>query len=540
MLPNLIMNSSQSNEGNQGAVEYATMSPPRPNFRRLTSRKHSKSPSTPQVEKTEASAPGTPTQEDRASASSSGIHRLPKVKLSALDRLKKIGSRKGKEKAVFSGFLPEDRGFAENHETSLRDTQAVPLTPQNAETSDSAAKDGDGETAEIDERDDPEVLSLAQRVQQLLSILTSSLPTQIQGLYSSSGPTSPSLTEVHQRSSTVDSASTTSGPAVSSDAEVEPNASSTPPPPTTGGLIQDKILVSLLSSTTVMNGSIARGKESVFALLDRLKRPLARSASTAEATDAKGKGKLKATDSDDAQEQASIEGSEDVMLYAPLEPRADSEVEIAESEILSMCGDAEEEEVMPPKPPEPTETVGDEKVKRDEKAEKKPIEKVIWVPSRTKISVQALWWGYRMFVHYSLLPNSLASNRPPRYLPPPVLMILNNKSIEAAKRAAIITTALKWLLDHLPLDVLPLQLRPAAALLRSLVPVIGYIGSFIGWSWSAVCSFDRGQGVVLSATWLLPIALIPGTWEENELPSGAQVISVNPAHPVSSVAGPSR
>ena len=126
------------------------------------------------------------------------------------------------------------------------------------------------------------------------------------------------------------------------------------------------------------------------------------------------------------------------------------------------------------------------------------------------------------------------------YLPPPVLVVLNSKQFEAAKQAALITTALKWLLDHLPLDVLPLQLRPAAALLRSLVPVIGYIGSFIGWSWSAVCSFDRGQGVVLSATWLLPIALIPGTWEENELPSGAQVISVNPAHPVSSVAGPSR
>ena len=25
-----------------------------------------------------------------------------------------------------------------------------------------------------------------------------------------------------------------------------------------------------------------------------------------------------------------------------------------------------------------------------------------------------------------------------------------------------------------------------------------------------------GQGIVLTATWLLPVALIPGTWEANE------------------------
>lgn len=121
-----------------------------------------------------------------------------------------------------------------------------------------------------------------------------------------------------------------------------------------------------------------------------------------------------------------------------------------------------------------------------------------------------------------------------RYLPPPVLRVLNNKSTEAAKRAALLTTALKWLLDHIPLNLLPPQVRPAATLLRTLVPLLGYIGSFVAWSWSAVRTFDKGHGAILSATWLLPVALIPGSWDENELPTGGHVLSINPAHPVTS------
>jgi len=78
------------------------------------------------------------------------------------------------------------------------------------------------------------------------------------------------------------------------------------------------------------------------------------------------------------------------------------------------------------------------------------------------------------------------------YLPPPVLDALNNKQLEAAKRAAMITAALKWLLDHLPITLMPPQLRPAMTVLRRLVPYLGYIGGFIAWSWSAVKVFDKG------------------------------------------------
>jgi len=79
-----------------------------------------------------------------------------------------------------------------------------------------------------------------------------------------------------------------------------------------------------------------------------------------------------------------------------------------------------------------------------------------------------------------------------RYLPPPVLDILSDKTIEATKRAAMITTALTWFFNHLPIDALPLAVRPAAILLQRIVPYLGYIGTFISWSWSTIKSYDVG------------------------------------------------
>lgn len=101
-----------------------------------------------------------------------------------------------------------------------------------------------------------------------------------------------------------------------------------------------------------------------------------------------------------------------------------------------------------------------------------------------------------------------------RYLPPPVLEVLNSRSVETAKRAALLTSALTWLLENLPMAALPVALAPAALLLKALVPLLGMIGTFVAWSWKATVTFDRGNGVVLSATWVLPIVLVPGTWED--------------------------
>jgi hypothetical protein len=112
--------------------------------------------------------------------------------------------------------------------------------------------------------------------------------------------------------------------------------------------------------------------------------------------------------------------------------------------------------------------------------------------------------------------------------------VLDNKRLAGAKRAAILTTALQWLLSRVPLTLVPPQFRPGVLIARRLVPYLGYIGGFIAWSWGAMRAFDKGtrdcqfseksifilsiigQGIVLTATWLLPVALIPGTWDAKD------------------------
>ncbi|KAI9569666.1 hypothetical protein HD554DRAFT_2020006 [Boletus coccyginus] len=247
-----------------------------------------------------------------------------------------------------------------------------------------------------------------------------------------------------------------------------------------------------------------------------------------------------------------MDDNNSVMMYGPLEPDDTSEVEIACSEIVSINGDGEEirtpqkhfiplptesDEAMmgcglrspPPRfVPLPLESIdqvlmggGGEVsgVRWNENeagiipeasvppvtepgAEKPPVKEYrVWLPSLTKLSIQTMWWGFRI------------------YLPPPVLDVLNNRQLEAAKRAALITTALQWLMDHLPVSLLPPQMRPGVAILRYLSPYVGYMGGFIAWGWSAIRSFDKGYGVVLTATWLLPFVLIPGSWEADEVPN---------------------
>ncbi len=64
--------------------------------------------------------------------------------------------------------------------------------------------------------------------------------------------------------------------------------------------------------------------------------------------------------------------------------------------------------------------------------------------------------------------------------------------------------------------IVPLPAQPAMRLCKAFVPYLGYVGGFVAWSWGAVKGFDKGHGVTLSATWLLSVAVVPGTWEPSK------------------------
>ena len=214
-----------------------------------------------------------------------------------------------------------------------------------------------------------------------------------------------------------------------------------------------------------------------------------------------------------------------VMMYAPLEPTNDSRLELAESEtLLEYVDDDPLPQAASTGTPELDIRGGGSKGASTSptlpSSDRKSKEKHKWVPSTTELSVLATWWGYRL------------------YLPPPVMNKLNGMSLKASARAAILTTALKWVLDKIPLLLIPPQFRPAVKMLKTLSPIVGYVGVFIAWSWDRIRSLDEGEvsyihkssaalltkiigfsgnGVVLTATWLLPVALLPMSWDAGDI-----------------------
>ncbi|KXN83448.1 DNA-directed RNA polymerase II subunit RPB1 [Leucoagaricus sp. SymC.cos] len=307
------------------------------------------------------------------------------------------------------------------------------------------------------------------------------------------------------------STSTSPQPQVNNDVDHEETHSST--------TIEDSELEQALSSPIIMNGELD-GQPSIWSVLEGI-----------------GPGR---SSHDEARHSDTItdtfSDSSSVMVYSPLVPVPGSLVELAESEEVvieeeedSDDDDTEREPTPPPSPPpipgwswattlpavtswftqptQPTQPTpspsapdGNGRFMSPRTRERRLRAQRAWVPSKDKLSIQCMWWGYRM------------------YLPPPVLDILDDKQLEAARRAAMITTALTWFFNNLPINTLPLPLRPTLLLLQQIAPFLGSIGTFISWSWSVIKGYDQGCGVTLTATWLLPIALIPGTWFERDWP----------------------
>lgn len=222
----------------------------------------------------------------------------------------------------------------------------------------------------------------------------------------------------------------------------DPSLSREPVPP---GL--DVNLVRMLASEDVMNGrdtSTAiqgrKKRESIWNILAGLK-----------------KG--------DAAGRTTVEDEEDgLMMYTPLEPQSDSQVKLAVPLPETVAGSLVQ--------PESSSSTRSQQPK-------KTVEKR--VPSTTDLSVLTAWWGYRI------------------YIPPPVMAKLDNKAMKATTRAALVATALKWLLEKIPIVIIPVQFRPAVTLLKRLSPLTGYIGIFVAWSWDRVRSLDEGTVHKLSS-----------------------------------------
>ncbi|KAF9445019.1 hypothetical protein P691DRAFT_806336 [Macrolepiota fuliginosa MF-IS2] len=232
-----------------------------------------------------------------------------------------------------------------------------------------------------------------------------------------------------------------------------------------------------------------------------------------------------------------------VMVYSPLLPSQDSHIELADSEEVVEEGEVdeaiEEPEVTPEHPtsrwswsnalpstlsswfsrtphaPSPSGRNADGQRFNPQTPQRRSDGQAmrIWIPSKDQLSIQCTWWGYRLF------------------LPPPIIDILDDKQLETAKRAAMITAALTWFFDNLPISSLPPVLQPALFLLQRISPYPGCIGTLISWSWIAIKNYDKGFGVTLSATWILPIALIPGTWHERDWPSSPPPPELTPLPP---------
>jgi hypothetical protein len=163
-------------------------------------------------------------------------------------------------------------------------------------------------------------------------------------------------------------------------------------PPLPLSVTADSKLMKMLSSEGVMNGSISLGRESVWSMLDRLKH-------RHTITGAGSKRKKEDEGKDDDREDNGV------MMYAPLQPTADSQLELADSEMVLEYLDepaeadklhsaetpAPAQEARPPPSPHPDGNKSDGVKSSKSRRKRRVKEHTHWMPSPTQISLQALW-----------------------------------------------------------------------------------------------------------------------------------------------------
>ena len=195
------------------------------------------------------------------------------------------------------------------------------------------------------------------------------------------------------------------------------------PPMSPTGVVNEWKLLGFLSPRAA-NRTIEPNRQSILSALDLLRSP-------------RGKRQEDLTSPIESTSTVldCVDDNNSVMIYGPLEPDDTSEVEIACSEIVSVYEDGDE--IRTPQArfvPLPTESIEQILMGANESPEgckgkeescnvadsepfippdepwKSPLSKNgqlpereyrVWVPSLTKISVQTMWWGFKMWVRFS-------------------------------------------------------------------------------------------------------------------------------------------
>ena len=194
------------------------------------------------------------------------------------------------------------------------------------------------------------------------------------------------------------------------------------PPTSPTRVVNDWKLLKFPSLRAATDQLVEPGRQSILSALDLLRSPPGKSQ---KGLSSPVKGTSTVLDC--------VNDNKSIMIYGPLEPDDTSEVEIACSEIVSVYEDGEEIRTLQARfVPLPTESIeqiliganeSPERYKGKEKEScteadselfiepwKSPLSKNghfpereyrAWVPSLTKISVQTMRWGFRMWVRFS-------------------------------------------------------------------------------------------------------------------------------------------
>ncbi|KAG0298569.1 hypothetical protein BGZ97_004018 [Linnemannia gamsii] len=109
---------------------------------------------------------------------------------------------------------------------------------------------------------------------------------------------------------------------------------------------------------------------------------------------------------------------------------------------------------------------------------KKQIVALTTTPPINMISAYTYWWGYEIYVPHKCM----------------------NKLQRVTNTSQIFFGFLSGAVAGMPG-------------LAALVPLSRIISAWVGFQWAIIQAEDLGKGVVLSATWVLPVALAPRSWD---------------------------